>query len=88
MVRKQALAISVLSGVAMLAADGVAHAVVYTNDTNIAHFTAGIGNYATFSNFSSGDVASPFTPTSTELANQGLRVYNGGSITGLPASNN
>lgn len=65
-----------------------AFATSYTQDPNLSHFTAGISNYATFSNFSSGDVGSPFTPTSAELATNGYRVYNGGALTGLSASNN
>lgn len=58
---------------------------VYTSDTNIAHFTAGIASYATLSNFSAGDVSSPFTPTSSELAASGFRVYNG-TLTGTGLS--
>jgi PEP-CTERM motif len=62
---------------------------VYTSDTNIADFTAGVSSYATLSNFSNGDAgSSPFTPTSTELATNGFRVYTGGSITGLSNTNN
>lgn len=60
-----------------------ARATVYTSDSNIADFTAGVTSYATFSNFTQGDVSSPFTPTSTEMATQGLRVYSGGTLTGL-----
>ena len=57
----------------------------YTSDTNLADFK--VSSYGTFSNFTSGDVSSPFTPTSTEVA-EGLRVYGGGSLSGLPANNN
>lgn len=64
-----------------------ARATVYTSDSNIADFTGGVTSYATFSDFFSGDVGSPFTPTSTELANQGYRVYSGGSLTGLSGGN-
>ena len=60
----------------------------YTQDTNIADFTSGISNYATFSNFSAGDVGSPFTPTAGELATTGFRVYDGGALSGLDAGNN
>jgi hypothetical protein len=77
-----------LVGVLFLSFAGQAHATVYTSDPNIADLTAGITNYATFSNFSAGDVGSPFTPTSSELAADGFRVYSGGSITGLPGGNN
>lgn len=65
-----------------------AFATTYTQDPNLSDFTAGISNYATFSNFSAGDVGSPFTPTSAELATNGDRVYAGGSLTGLSNSNN
>lgn len=65
-----------------------AFATNYTQDLNLSHFTAGISNYATFSNFSAGDVGSPFTPTSAELATTGARVYAGGSLTGLSNANN
>jgi hypothetical protein len=88
MIRK---CLSLLSGVALLAiAAGEAHATltVYTSDPNIGDLTAGVTSYATFSNFFGGDVSSPFTPTSSELANDGFRVFAGGSITGLPAGNN
>ena len=65
-----------------------AMATNYTQDPNLSHFTTGITNYATFSNFSAGDVGSPFTPTSAELASTGARVYSGGSLTGLSNANN
>jgi hypothetical protein len=80
--------ISALSGMVLLALVGEAHAVpVYTQDPNLGHFTAGITNYATFSNFSGGDRTSPYTPTAATLAT-GLRVFAGGSLPGLPTSNN
>jgi hypothetical protein len=63
-------------------------ATTYTTDTSINDFTSQVSSYATFSNFSFGDVGSPFTPTSSELATNGFRVYGGGSITGLPTTNN
>jgi len=58
----------------------------YTSDGNIADLTSGVGQYATFSNFGAGDVASPFTPSSAELAAHGYRVYAGGSLPGLSGS--
>lgn len=63
-------------------------ATTYTEDLNLADFTAGVTNYATFSNFFAGDVGSPFTPSSAELASNGFRVYAGGSLTGLDPGNN
>lgn len=80
--------LSVFAGAALLAVADVSYATSYTSDGNISDFTANVSAYATFSNFSAGDVSSPFTPTSAELANQGYRVYNGGAITGLSAGNN
>ena len=71
----------------ILGAASMSYAQTYTSDTNINDFTAGISEYATFSNFFAGDVSSPFTPTSGELATNGYRVYAGGSLTGLPGSN-
>jgi hypothetical protein len=80
---------ALLGGVLLLAAASTSHAgTIYTSDTNIADLTSGVSNYATLSNFFAGDVSSPFTPTSSELATNGFRVYDGGSITGLSAGNN
>ena len=56
----------------------------YTSDGNLADQTAGVGQYATFSNFSAGEVSSPFTPTAAELAADEYRVWEGGSLPGLP----
>jgi hypothetical protein len=47
-----------------------------------------VASYATFGNFFAGDVGLPFTPTWSELAADGFRVFSGGSITGLSPSNN
>jgi hypothetical protein len=60
---------------------------VYTADTTLADFASGSTNFATLSNFTAGDVSSPYTPTFATLG-AGLRVYNGGAITGLPGGNN
>jgi hypothetical protein len=79
-------AVALLGAVAALSQP--AFATNYTQDLNLTHFTAGITNYATFSNFSAGDVGSPFTPTSAELASTGARVYAGGSLPGLSTANN
>ena len=66
----------------------VSRATTYTSDTNVADFTSLVSSYATFSNYTLGDVSSPFTPTSIELATQGFRVFNGTfSATGLPSNN-
>jgi len=79
-------AVALLAAIAGLSQP--AFATNYTQDPTLSHFTTGITNYATFSNFSAGDVGSPFTPTSTELATTGARVYAGGSLPGLPNTNN
>jgi PEP-CTERM motif-containing protein len=79
-------AVALLGVVAGLSAP--AFATSYTQDPSLSDFTAGITNYATLSNFSAGDVGSPFTPTSAELATTGARVYDGGSLTGLSSANN
>jgi hypothetical protein len=77
-----------LLGAFLILAPSPLHATLYTSDPNIGDFTSQVQQYATFSNFGAGDVSSPFTPTSSELANQGFRVYGGGSLTGLPGGNN
>jgi MYXO-CTERM domain-containing protein len=80
--------LSLVCCVALLTAAAQAQAgTIYTSDPVLAHETAGVTNYATFSNFFAGDVGSPFTPSSSELDAHGYRVYDGGSITGLPGSN-
>ena len=78
----------VVAALAMAVLSPAALATTYTQDPNLANFTAGVGEYATFSNFSLGDVGSPFTPSSVELAANGFRVYSGGSLTGLSSGNN
>lgn len=70
----------------LLAIAPVSHATTYTSDSNIADFTSLVSSYATFSNFTGGDVSSPFTPTSSELAINGFRVF-GGNLVG-PSSPN
>jgi hypothetical protein len=79
---------SLLVGVVFLAVAGAAHATNYTQDSNIGDFTAGVTNYATFTNFTSGETPASFTPTSAEIASTGLSVYYGGALTGLPSYNN
>jgi hypothetical protein len=74
--------------VVLAVAPSWAGTITYTSDPSIADFTSTITQYATFSNFSGGDVTSPFTPTSAELAANGFRVFAGGAITGLPPTNN
>ncbi|HUJ79597.1 MAG TPA: PEP-CTERM sorting domain-containing protein [Nitrospiria bacterium] len=73
---------SLAAAAAFLAAAGAAHATSYTSDTTLADFTGAVIEYATFSNFYGGDVESPYTPTSTDVAN-GYRVYSGGTVSGL-----
>jgi PEP-CTERM motif len=85
---RQLLRVTLLSTACILGLSLISHATNYTSDTNIADFTKLVNSYATFTNFFAGDVSSPFTPTSAELATNGFRVYAGGSVTGLPATNN
>jgi len=66
----------VLSG-SLLRADPT----TYTSDSSVGDFTKLVSSYATFSDFTSGDVSSPFTPTSAEIAASGFRVY-GGTLSG------
>jgi hypothetical protein len=72
----------------LAAAPMVSASTIYTSDSNVADFTSQVSSYATFTNFFAGDAASPFTPTSAEIAADGFRIYGGGSITGLPTTNN
>jgi hypothetical protein len=74
--------ISVITGSLILGTTSMLRAtIVYTHDTTIGDFTSLVSTYATFSDFTGGDVSSPFTPTSTELAADGFRVF-GGTLTG------
>jgi hypothetical protein len=68
----------------VLGAAPMLRATAYTSDPNIADFTSLVSSYAILSNFTGGDVSSPFTPTSSELATDGNWVGDGGSIEGLP----
>ena len=83
LLKNSTLALGLLGIGAVLHADPT-----YTSDPNIGDFTSLVSSYATFSNFFGGDVGSPFTPTSAELASNGYRVYDGGALTGLPGGNN
>jgi hypothetical protein len=76
-----------LGAVGLISAAGHANATTYTSDSTLADFTASVSQYATFSNFGGGDTSSPYTPTAATV-NTGLRVFAGGSITGLPTNNN
>src|SRR5215831_1061813 len=71
----------------LISAAGPANATTYTGNPTLADFTASVSQFATLSNFSAGDTSSPYTPTATTV-NMGLRVFDGGSITGLPTNNN
>ena len=79
------LACSLFFGIAAFAAATAAQATTYTSDPTLSDFF--VGNYATLSNFSSGDTSSPYTPTNSSISS-GIRVYNGGGITGLDPANN
>jgi hypothetical protein len=90
------LRIALLAAVVCMGIVPMTHAQIYLNRTNITlndndikNFTGPITTYATLSNFAGGDVSTsvPYTPTSSNVAS-GLRVFGGGSITGLPIANN
>jgi hypothetical protein len=51
----------------LISAACAANATTYTSDPTHADFTAGVNQYATFSNFGAGDTSSPYTPTATTL---------------------
>jgi hypothetical protein len=73
---------------ALALAPGV-NATSYTEITTISTFTSQVTSYGTFSAFTAGDVASPFTPTSAEIAANGFRVYSGTvGLDGLSSGNN
>jgi hypothetical protein len=78
-------------GVAVICFDDVPRTnaqTTYTADTRIGSFTSRVSSYGTFSNYTLGNVAGPtFTPNSTELASNGLRVFSGGTITGMAGNN-
>jgi hypothetical protein len=84
---KALISAGVAFGAALLGSAVTASATVYTSDNNLADFTG--SNYATFSDFTAGDVSSPFTPTTAGLLAVGNRVYSG-TLTGtnLAPSNN
>ena len=75
-----------LAGLGLLMVASAAQATTYTSDGTLSDFT-GVSNYATLSNYSSGDTPAPYTPTAASIAT-GLRVYGGGSLTGLSTGNN
>jgi PEP-CTERM motif len=59
----------------------VRSATLYTSDSHVADFTSLVSSYATFTDFGAGDVSSPFTPSSSEIAANGFRVF-AGTLTG------
>ena len=73
-----------------LVAAGAAQATTYTQDGNLADFTNGVTDYATFSNFHDGDApgGNPYTPTTATL-NHDYRVFNwtGDPVEGLAPGN-
>jgi len=73
------------ASIAVLGLAGAAQATTYSADPVLADFTAG-QTYAHFTNYFSGDVPlGGYTPTNATL---NLRVYDGGTVTGLDPSNN
>lgn len=87
--RSNPFAILLFAVALVLALAPGANATSYTENPSISFFTSQVTSYATFSAFTGGDVASPFTPTSTEIAANGFRVFAGTvGLDGLPSSNN
>jgi hypothetical protein len=71
------------------ACSGTADATLYTNDGNLVDFTAPVTAYATFSNYSDWDggaTGPTYTPTAASVG-VGGRVWDGGSVAGLPTTN-
>jgi hypothetical protein len=85
------IALVVLAACLLGVGSGSAHAQIYLSDPNIANFTPPSTTYATLSNYASteGCTSPSFTPTATELATPGCRVF-GGTLTGngLSTANN
>jgi hypothetical protein len=81
------IAAAVASVGSLLCAGVASAATVYTTDPVLSDFATVSTTFATLSNFSAGDVSSPYATTFAGLS-AGLRVYDGGSITGLPTTNN
>jgi PEP-CTERM motif len=76
----------VIAVAGFLSLASLAHATTYTSDSNLADFN--LGGYATFSYYTAGDAAAPYTPTTADVT-AGKRVYNGTLTgTGLAVANN
>jgi hypothetical protein len=77
------LALSAGMALALLAG-GAQAATIYTSDPTLTDFASPTSDFAKLSNFFAGD------GTSSDFASlaAGLRVYDGGSVTGLDPSNN
>jgi hypothetical protein len=87
--RSNSFTILLLAVALILALAPGASATSYTEITTISTFTSQVTSYTTFSACTAGDVASPFTPTSTGIAANGFRVYGGTvGLDGLPSGNN
>jgi hypothetical protein len=81
---KRFLALAVSAAAIMCT--GAASATTYTSDPTLGDFASPSSNFATLSDFASGDVGSPYTPTFTTLSS-GLRVYDGTLAGDLPPNN-
>jgi hypothetical protein len=84
-VTKYLIAVLATAG-SILVAEAASAATVYTSDPTLGDFASPSTTFATLSNFSAGDVSSPYATTFAGLS-AGLRVYDGGSLTGLPPTN-
>jgi hypothetical protein len=75
-----------LAGAVLISSASVASAaIIYTTDTNLSDYASSSTNFAVLSNFHAGDTSSSYATTYSSLSS-GLRVYDGGSVTGLSGS--
>jgi hypothetical protein len=75
---------ALVAGAAFALVAGMAHATTYVTDTTLADFASASSDFATISN--AGAVDGGFASDFGTLAS-GLRVFAGGSLTGLPTTN-
>jgi hypothetical protein len=83
--RRQLLTATAFVAMAMA---GAAKATTYINDPDLSHFASASTDFATLSNFQKAThgVPSPYATTFASL-DTGDRVYEGGTLTGLPGGN-
>lgn len=80
--------IATLAGVGMALCANMASATTYLSDPNLGDFASASTNFAVLQNFFAGDVAPSTYATTYSSLSGGLRVYDGGSESGLSGANN